>query len=94
MARWVGNGLRSDGDDITSRLFLPSGFMRVDADYAAKPYEQRAPADWPRTYQSPAYPNIFAVGIAFAPAHAISQPHTSASAESTAPPQPVPASRH
>ena len=29
--------------------------MRVDADYAAKPYEEWAARDWPRTYQSPAY---------------------------------------
>ena len=68
-----GVGLRAygrDGEDITSQLFLPNDFMRVDADYAAKPYEQWAPGDWPRTYQSPAYPNIFAAGIAFAPPHA------------------------
>ena len=75
-----GAGMRAygrDGGEITDRLFLPSGFMRVDADYTAKPYGQWAPADWPRTYQSPAYSNIFAAGIAFAPPHAISLPHTS-----------------
>jgi sulfide:quinone oxidoreductase len=75
-----GAGLRAysrDGADITGRLFLPNDFMRVDADYTAKPYEQWGPEDWPRSYQSPAYPNIFAAGIAFAPPHPISLPHTS-----------------
>ncbi len=65
------------GDDITSRMFAANGFMKVDADYTQKPYEQWKAADWPRTYQSPAYPNIFAAGIAFAPPHPISRPPTS-----------------
>jgi sulfide:quinone oxidoreductase len=65
------------GEDITSRMFAPNGFMKVDADYTQKQYEQWKAADWPRTYQSPAYPNIFAAGIAFAPPHPISRPHTS-----------------
>ena len=65
------------GADITGRLFAPNGFMRVDADYGEKPYEEWTAADWPRTYQSPAYGNVFAAGIAFAPPHAISRPHTS-----------------
>ena len=75
-----GVGLRAygrDGTDITPRLFLPNEFMRVDADYTAKPFERWGPGDWPRTYQSPAFPNIFAAGIAFAPPHAISRQHTS-----------------
>ena len=55
-------------------LFLPNGFMRVDADYTPKPYEQWKAGDWPRTYQSPDYLNVFAAGIAFAPPHAISRP--------------------
>ena len=63
-----------DGEDITSKLFAPNGFMKVDADYTAKPYEQWKPTDWPSTYQNPDYSNIFAVGIAFAPPHAISRP--------------------
>jgi sulfide:quinone oxidoreductase len=86
-----GVGLRAydrDGTDITSRMFLPSDFMRVDADYTAKPYEQWTPGDWPRTYQSPAYPNIFAAGIAFAPPHAISLPHTSPNGTVIAPAPP------
>jgi sulfide:quinone oxidoreductase len=62
------------GEDITAKLFMPNSFMRVDANYEAKPYEDWKPADWPGTYQSPAYSNIFAVGIAFAPPHAISKP--------------------
>ncbi|MBP6716084.1 MAG: FAD-dependent oxidoreductase [Acidobacteria bacterium] len=63
------------GVDITPTLFMPNGFMRVDADYTPKPYEQWSARDWPRTYQSPAYANIFAAGIAFAPPHAISRPY-------------------
>jgi sulfide:quinone oxidoreductase len=61
-------------EDITSSLFAPSGFLKVDADYSPKPYESWKPEDWPRTYQSPLYPNIFAAGIAFAPPHPISKP--------------------
>ena len=86
-----GVGLKAygrDGDDITGRLFLPNDFMRVDADYTAKPYEQWGPGDWPRSYQSPAYPNIFAAGIAFAPPHAISLPHTSPNGTLIAPAPP------
>jgi sulfide:quinone oxidoreductase len=65
------------GEEITSKLFAPNGFMKVDADYTQKPYEQWKAADWPRTYQCPSYANIFAAGIAFAPPHTISRPHTS-----------------
>ncbi len=61
------------GADITSTLFAPSGFMKVDADYTQRPFEAWSPEDWPETYQT-RYPNVFAVGIAFAPPHAISQP--------------------
>ena len=63
--------------DITERLFAPNGFMKVDADYTPKPYAAWSKADWPKTYQNPHYPNLFAVGIAFAPPHLISQPHQS-----------------
>ena len=65
------------GQDVTAELFAPSGFMRVDADYTPKPYEQWRAADWPKTYQTPRHPNVFAIGIAFAPPHAISQPRKS-----------------
>ncbi|AZI58858.1 NAD(P)/FAD-dependent oxidoreductase [Nakamurella antarctica] len=67
-----------DGDDMTAQIFAPSGFMKVDADYTVKPYEQWRAEDWPRTYLAPGYDNVFAVGIAFAPPHQISRPHKSA----------------
>jgi sulfide:quinone oxidoreductase len=63
------------GNDITDKLF--NGFMIVDADYTAKPYEEWTVQDWPETYQNPNYQNIFAPGIAFAPPHTISKPRTS-----------------
>jgi sulfide:quinone oxidoreductase len=65
------------GADITAALFAPSGFMKVDADYTAKPFEAWRAADWPKTYQNPRYGNLFAVGIAFAPPHPISRPRLS-----------------
>ena len=65
------------GDDITSELFAANGFLKVDADYNPKPYEQWKASDWPRTYAVPKYPNVFGVGIAFAPPHPISRPRTS-----------------
>lgn len=60
--------------DITDRMLAPNKFMRVDADYTAKPYEDWKPDDWPETYESPLFANVFAVGIAFAPPHPISRP--------------------
>ena len=77
-----------DGADITARLFQPNEFMKVDADYAAKPYEDWRARDWPRTYQSPAYRNVFAAGIAFAPPHAISRPYATPSGAAVAPAPP------
>ncbi len=65
------------GQEITTNIFAPNHFMLVDGDYTKKPYEQWSPKDWPSTYQSPRYPNVFAVGIAFAPPHPISKPMTS-----------------
>ncbi|WP_456456478.1 NAD(P)/FAD-dependent oxidoreductase [Nitratifractor sp.] len=62
------------GEDITSKLFAPNGFMKVDADYTPKPYEEWKASDWPSTLQNPDYKNIFAAGIAFAPPHTISKP--------------------
>jgi len=62
------------GNDITGDVFAPNGFMKVDADYTPRPYEEWSKADWPRTYQTPKYKNIFAIGIAFAPPHPISKP--------------------
>lgn len=62
------------GQDISNQVFAANGFMMVDADYTPKPYEAWTPTDWPKTYQSQKFPNLFAVGIAFAPPHAISKP--------------------
>lgn len=73
-----GHGFKAydkNGEDITEKLF--KGFMIVDADYTAKPYEEWSVQDWPETYQNPSYKNIFAPGIAFAPPHTISKPRTS-----------------
>lgn len=72
-----GVGLKAldrQGGDITTKLFKPNGFMVVDGDYSAKPYDKWQAKDWPSTYQNPDYKNIFAIGIAFAPPHAISKP--------------------
>lgn len=77
-----------DGTDITATMFAPSGFMRVDADYTPRPYEEWRGADWPRTYLAPGHDNIFAVGIAFAPPHQISRPRTSANGTVIAPSPP------
>lgn len=77
-----------DGADITDRMFAPSGFMRVDADYTPKPYEEWRGEDWPRTYLAPGHDNVFAVGIAFAPPHQISRPRTSPNGTVIAPSPP------
>ena len=61
------------GEDITAKMTLPSGFMRVDADYTAKTYDEYRANDWPATYRSPLYANVYAVGIAFAPPHPLSK---------------------
>lgn len=78
---FAGVGLKAfdrAGADISSQLFAPNGFMKVDADYTPRPYLEWSAKDWPRTYQTPSYRNIFAVGIAFAPPHMISKPMQSA----------------
>ncbi|MCF8371231.1 MAG: NAD(P)/FAD-dependent oxidoreductase [Bacteroidales bacterium] len=74
---FAGAGMKAfnkNNEDITSDVFAPNGFTKVDADYTAKPFEEWSAADWPETYRSPKYPNIFAPGIAFAPPHSISKP--------------------
>ena len=74
---FAGVGLKAydkAGEDITDTVFAPNGFMKVDADYTQKPYEEWKASDWPRTYQNPTYKNMFAAGIAFAPPHLISKP--------------------
>jgi sulfide:quinone oxidoreductase len=74
---FAGAGMKAfdnNGEDITSQLFAPSGFMKVDADYSGKPFEEWSVNDWPSVYQNPVYSNHFAPGIAFAPPHQISKP--------------------
>jgi sulfide:quinone oxidoreductase len=74
---FAGVGLKAfdkNGEDISGQIFAPNGFMKVDADYTPKPYENWSAKDWPHTYQNPTYKNMFAVGIAFAPPHMISKP--------------------
>ncbi|MCL4542788.1 MAG: FAD-dependent oxidoreductase [Deltaproteobacteria bacterium] len=74
---FAGSGLKAynkKDEDITPSLFAPNGFMKVDANYDAKSYEEWTSEDWPKTLQNQVYKNIFAVGIAFAPPHAISKP--------------------
>lgn len=63
-----------NGEDITSKVFAPNKFMKVDANYEQKPFEEWSINDWPQTYQNPAYGNMYATGIAFAPPHSISKP--------------------
>ena len=78
--QFTGVGLKAynkTGEEITDELFMPNGFMKVDADYTPKSYEEWKPSDWPVTYQNPSYANIFAAGIAFAPPHPISKPRKS-----------------
>ncbi|CAB3392176.1 MULTISPECIES: NAD(P)/FAD-dependent oxidoreductase [Kyrpidia] len=63
-----------DGQDITAKMTNPGGFMLVDGNYGKNPAELTAD-DWPGTYQSPLYKNLFAAGIAFAPPGPISKPY-------------------
>ena len=65
------------GQEITSKVFAPNGFMKVDANYGGPAYENWKPTDWPTTYQNGDYRNVFAAGIAFAPPHSISKPMAS-----------------
>lgn len=76
------------GGDITDQVFAPSGFMKVDADYTPKPYEQWQASDWPRTYQSVKYDNVWAAGIAFAPPHQMSKPRKTPNGTMIAPAPP------
>lgn len=76
------------GEDISNEVFMPSGFMKVDANYTQKTFSEWRAEDWPSTYQSPLYSNIFGVGIAFAPPHQISEPRKSATGTLIAPSPP------
>lgn len=80
--------LDRDGTDITSEMFAPNGFMKVDANYEAGGYESWSASDWPETYEAPSFPNHFAVGIAFAPPHAISKPYATPKGDAVAPAPP------
>ncbi len=66
-----------DGEDVSADILAPNGLVKVDATYGL-PYDEltRQPGAWPRVYRSPAHPEIFAAGIAFAPPGPISVPHT------------------
>lgn len=82
------NAYDREGSDISERLFAPNNMMKVDGDYEPKAYEDWHASDWPKTYQSAAYDNIWAPGIAFAPPHAISKPRTSPNGTVIAPAPP------
>lgn len=74
---FAGVGMKAfdnNDNDITAKVFAPNGFMKVDADYSGKAYKDWKASDWPSIYENPDYENVFAVGIAFAPPHAISKP--------------------
>jgi sulfide:quinone oxidoreductase len=62
------------GEDISPAVFAPSGFLKVDADYTQKAFEEWSVDDWPSVYRSPVFGNLYATGIAFAPPHPISKP--------------------
>ena len=66
-----------NGDDISSKIANPAGFILVDGTYGL-PWDILAetPDAWPAVYQNSNYKNIFAGGIAFAPPGPISKPHT------------------
>lgn len=86
-----GVGLKAydkNDEDITSTIFAPNGFTKVDADYTPKDFEEWKASDWPETYRNPTYPNIFAPGIAFAPPHSISKPMKSKNGTSIFPAPP------
>jgi sulfide:quinone oxidoreductase len=88
---FTGAGMKAfdeSGKEITSDIFAPSSFMKVDANYTPKPYEEWLPEDWPKTYQSPLFANLFAVGIAFAPPHALSRPRKTKNGVPVAPAPP------
>jgi sulfide:quinone oxidoreductase len=86
-----GVGLRAfdrHGAEVTDAVFAASGFMKVDADYTPKAYDEWVPEDWPKVYRSPVYDRLYAVGIAFAPPHALSRPRTSPNGTVIAPAPP------
>lgn len=78
----------SNGEDISEQLFAPNGMMKVDARYGVTDPDAWSASDWPETYQNPSYDNIWAIGIAFAPPHAISYPYTNPNGTVIAPAPP------
>lgn len=62
------------GVNISDKIFSENNFMKVDADYTKKNYNEWKSTDWPKYYKNPIFPNLFAIGIAFAPPHQISKP--------------------
>ncbi|MCA9783072.1 MAG: FAD-dependent oxidoreductase [Candidatus Cloacimonetes bacterium] len=64
------------GEDLSSTLLNPAGFVLVDGIYGL-PWSELAqrPEAWPAQYQNPTWRNIHAAGIAFAPPGPISRPH-------------------
>ncbi|MDY2940792.1 MAG: FAD-dependent oxidoreductase [Varibaculum sp.] len=88
---FVGVGMTAvdkNGEDITGKVFNPAGFLKVDGDYTPKKFEEFDAKDWPKTYQNPDYPNMFAAGIAFAPPHQITRPYTNPNGTAIAPAPP------
>lgn len=75
-------------EEITGRIFAGNGFMKVDANYSQKPFEEWDAEDWPSIYQNSAYDNLYAAGIAFAPPHAISKPMVSKTGRTISPTPP------
>ncbi len=74
---FAGSGMKAfdkQNAEITDKLFAPNGMMKVDADYSKKEFSDWKASDWPSIYQSPAYENVYATGIAFAPPHGMSKP--------------------
>ena len=67
----------ANGEDMTSKMTNPAGFLLVDGRYGL-PYAELAqtPEAWPSTYHNPLFANIFGAGIAFAPPGPISKPVT------------------
>lgn len=66
-----------EGEDISSKVCNPGGFVFADGVYGLS-YEElvKTPDAWPAQYNNPLYKNIFSAGIAFAPPGPISVPHT------------------
>lgn len=75
------------GDEITDTVCNPANFVKVDAVYG-KTYDELDGPDWPKTYQSPVFPNLFAAGIAFAPPGPLSVPNKSPNGTMIAPAPP------